>query len=157
MRFATRVDADTPAPAPLEAPDGILAELHTYFRRRERLLLRDSRAIVAIATEEIDWIEASGRELVVHAGTHAYRARASLGALLDVLDPRQFIRVHRGTIVNLDRVRELRAETHGDFTIVMSDRTVLHGSRSYRAGIAAFCAGRTGAIPIGWPRRSESR
>jgi two-component system LytT family response regulator len=147
MRFSTQTIA-----APDESgefPRDTFDEARAFMRRRERLLLHTSDAIVAVHKDEVDWIGAAGRELEIHVKQESYRLRATIGAFLDVLDPQQFVQIHRSTIVNLDRVREVRAVTHGDFTLTLSDGAVLRGSRKHRSGIAAFCTGRHGAIPIG--------
>jgi two-component system LytT family response regulator len=80
-------------------------------------------------------VETAGNYVEVHAGKQAYLVRETLDALLEKLDPRRFARVHRKTIVNLDRIQELQAWSHGDFTVVLKDGTKLRMSRRYRQNV----------------------
>ena len=67
----------------------------------------------------------------------SYLHRAPLRELEASLDPRRFVRIHRSTIVNLEFVAELHADSHGEFAVLLRDRTVLKLSRSYRSALEA--------------------
>jgi two-component system LytT family response regulator len=86
---------------------------------------------VILKTAEIDWVEAAGVYVELHAGRRsACTARAS-----PILRPNWvpgFVRIHRSTLVNLDRIRELTPATHGEFRAVLTDGTELKVSRGYR-------------------------
>ncbi|HEY0376001.1 MAG TPA: LytTR family DNA-binding domain-containing protein [Pyrinomonadaceae bacterium] len=98
----------------------------------ERLLVKVGGRVLFLPAEEIDWIEAAGVYVQLHAGSRKFLHRASLGELEASLDPHRFIRIHRSSIVNIQRVRELYPHSHGDYVAVLKDGTRLKLSRSYR-------------------------
>jgi two-component system, LytTR family, response regulator len=100
-----------------------------------RLTVRDGDRFVLVKTEEIDWIEAAANYLRIHARGKGFLLRSTMTALGEKLDPRQFARIHRSTIVNIDRIREIRPEWHGDYDVVLNDGKVLRLSRSYRSAL----------------------
>ncbi|HEX2187390.1 MAG TPA: LytTR family DNA-binding domain-containing protein [Longimicrobiaceae bacterium] len=102
----------------------------------DRLLVRSDGRILFLRAEEIDWIGAQGNYAELHVGADAYLIRETMGELEARLDPGRFLRVHRSTIVNLDRVRELRPWFGGDYRVMLHDGTELHLSRVYRARAA---------------------
>jgi two-component system LytT family response regulator len=98
----------------------------------ERLLVKVGGRVLFLPAEEIDWIEAAGVYVQLHAGSRKFLHRASLGELEASLDPQRFIRIHRSSIVNIQRVQELYPHSHGDYVAVLKDGTRLKLSRSYR-------------------------
>jgi hypothetical protein len=100
---------------------------------RERFVVRRRGREVIVPAREVNWIQAAGREVVLHLGRESYRLRESMQAVEQSLDPRSFVRVHRSRIVNLDRIREIYPWAYGDFRIVMQDGTVVNFSRVYRS------------------------
>ena len=98
----------------------------------ERLVLKDDGRLRVLRVDEVDWLEAHDNYVRVHAAGAAHLLRGTLGALEARLDPRRFARVHRSTIVNLDRVREIQPWFHGDSILLLADRTRLTVSRTYR-------------------------
>jgi len=100
-----------------------------------RLTVRDGDAFVMLRAEEVDWIEAAANYVRVHARGRVFVLRGTMNALERRLDPRQFARIHRSTIVNVDRVREIRPEWHGDYDVVLADGRTLRLGRSYRGAL----------------------
>jgi two-component system, LytTR family, response regulator len=98
----------------------------------ERLLVKAGGRVLFLPTEDIDWIEAAGVYVQLHAGGRKFLHRASLNDLEASLDPHRFIRIHRSSIVNISRVQELHPHSHGDYVAVLKDGTRLKLSRSYR-------------------------
>jgi len=92
---------------------------------------RDSTHLVK--TEEVDWIEAAGVYVTLHAGSKEHLYRASLTAVGDHLDPCRFVRIHRSAIVNIRSVASLERRSHGEFEVVLKTGARLMLSRSYRA------------------------
>jgi two-component system LytT family response regulator len=90
-----------------------------------------------IMTQDIDWVEAAGVYVTVHAGGEEFLYRANLGAVANRLDPFQFVRVHRSSLVNLKSVAFLERRSHGEFEIVLKDGAHLMLSRNYRADVEA--------------------
>jgi two-component system LytT family response regulator len=98
----------------------------------ERLAATIGRRTVFIRTDEIDWIEASGNYVNVHTSRHTYLLRTSMSAIEARLDPAKFARVHRSTIVRIDRVLELRSTRSGDYKLALSDGSIVPMSARYR-------------------------
>lgn len=111
----------------------LLAERATTSAAIERLAIKSGGRVMFLEAREIDWIEADGVYVNLHAAGKTYLYRSSMGGLHKRLDPRLFIRVHRSVIVNANRIRELQVRTHGDHTVTLKDGTKLPLSRTYRA------------------------
>ncbi len=99
----------------------------------ERIVLKSGGRVTFLELKDLDWISAAGVYLHLHIGGKTHLYRSSLGAILQRLNPQRFVRVHRSTVVNTDRIRELRPRGHGDFTIVLHDGRELVLSRAYRS------------------------
>jgi two-component system LytT family response regulator len=91
-----------------------------------------------IMTEDIDWIEAAGVYVTVHAEGKEYLYRAGLAAVANRLDPFRFVRIHRSSVVNLKSVAFLERRSHGEFEVMLKDGTHLMMSRTYRAQFEAM-------------------
>jgi two-component system LytT family response regulator len=98
----------------------------------DRLVVRTAGRVVLVPAAEIDWIEAADNYVRVHAAGQRHVLRETIKGLEAQLDPRRFVRIHRSAIVNLDRVRELRALPSGDFAVLLSTGAKLTLSRTYR-------------------------
>ncbi|MBX3738222.1 MAG: response regulator transcription factor [Candidatus Didemnitutus sp.] len=98
---------------------------------RERVLLRSGGEIYFIKAEEIDWIEAEGDYMKFHAGGRVHLLRETMANLEDRLDSKRFIRIHRSTIVNIDRVKKLSPSFAGEYAVILHDGTKLRLSRGY--------------------------
>ncbi len=98
-----------------------------------QLTVRAGDRFVLLRVQEIDWVEAAANYLCIHAHGERYLMRGTMTALALRLDPRQFARIHRSAIVNMDRVREIRPGWHGEHDVVLHDGQTLRLSRSYRA------------------------
>ncbi len=95
-----------------------------------RLLVKTTGRVIFIRTEEIDWIEAYDNYIRLHVSGKAHLLRQTMNELEAGLDPEQFARIHRSTIVNLDRIQELRPHFNGEHLIILQDGTELKLSRS---------------------------
>jgi two-component system LytT family response regulator len=91
-----------------------------------------------VKTHEIDWLQASGNYVTLHVGRSTYVLRDTLNDMERKLDPRQFIRVHRSSMVNVDRVRALGPWSGGEQCLVLQDGTELTIGRMFRDRIRAF-------------------
>lgn len=118
-RVAERRAAQTSAglPAPLLE---LLAEREAAASRLQRITIREGERTLVIAVEEIDWIEAAGNYVLLHTGAHNHLARETMSALEAQLPPALFLRVSRSAIVNLRRVKELRAGSSGEYLAVLA-------------------------------------
>ena len=100
-----------------------------------RVLVEDDERLRFLPVETIDYLEADGNYVRIHAGAEAHRIRATLAGLVDRLDPRQFIRIHRSTVVNVNRIREVQPWFGGDYVALLGDGRKLKVSRRYRDGL----------------------
>lgn len=98
----------------------------------DRLLVRCGGVTRVVRVGEIDWVEATRNYVNLHSGREVLPLRVSIGKLASALDPARFARIHRSTIVNLDRVKEMQPWFSGDHIVVMRDGTQLRLSRRYR-------------------------
>jgi two-component system LytT family response regulator len=101
-------------------------------RHQQRLVVKTEGRIYFLRADEIDWMESSGNYVRLHAGREVHTLRDTLAGLEERLDPARFVRVHRSTIVNIDRIKELRPFFHGDCVLVLRDKTEITVSRKYR-------------------------
>lgn len=109
---------------------GALLEDRTAGQRR--MPIRSAGRVTFLPFEEIEWIDAAGNAVRVHAGGNVHRIRETMGAIQEQLDSPRFARVHRSTIVNLDRVREVLVGVHGDYVVVTDSGQRLAVGRLYR-------------------------
>lgn len=101
-------------------------------RYARRLLIRLRGKASFIMTSQVDWIEAVGNDVRLHVGEDAYLMRSAIGELERKLDPAQFMRIHRSTIINLDRIGHIEPYGGSDYQVVLRDGTTLRVSRSAR-------------------------
>ncbi|MGH9159849.1 MAG: LytR/AlgR family response regulator transcription factor [Vicinamibacteraceae bacterium] len=100
----------------------------------DRIVLKGAGRVRLLPVQQITWIEAAGMYVKLHTRDGAaHLHRSLLGQLDAVLDKRRFIRVHRSAIVNIDLIDELQADAHGDYIVVLKDRTEIRLGRRYRA------------------------
>jgi two-component system LytT family response regulator len=98
----------------------------------ERLMVKSGGRIYFVRIEDIDWIEAAANYVRLHVGKEDHLLRESMSGLEKKLDPARFVRIHRSTIVNLERIRELQPAFHGDYVVILRDGTELALSRGCR-------------------------
>lgn len=94
-----------------------------------RFLVKDGEKEILLPAEKIDWIEAAAYYCCLHTNGHRYMLRETITDLSDKLDPRQFVRIHRSSIVNLDHIREIYREGHADGSVVLMDGQKLRMSK----------------------------
>ncbi len=116
-----------------EALDADTAET---LRREDRLAIRDGGRIVRVEIKSIRWVDAAGDYMCIHTDGETFVLRATMRDLERQLDPQRFPRIHRSTIVNASRVREMRAHTNGEYFLTLDCGHELKLSRSYRDRLA---------------------
>jgi two-component system, LytTR family, response regulator len=100
-------------------------------RRMERLAIKNAGQVWFVKVSEIDWIGAADYYACLHVGTRTHLLRRSMAELDQELDQAVFCRIHRSTIVNLDRVRGLRLRVDGEYEVLLDNGTRLRLSRRY--------------------------
>ena len=119
----------------------LLAEMAQPPKHLQRLMIRSSGRIYFINTKDVDWIGAEGNYLALHVGSETHLLRETMSHLAMQLEPARFVRIHRSTIVNVERVKELQPLFSGDYVAVLRDGKQLNLSRAYREeALKAFAA-----------------
>jgi two-component system, LytTR family, response regulator len=114
------------------------AELHTSSGQdllpsvTDRIPVKTHGRVMIVNVAEIDWVEADGDYVSVHVGAKAWLLRETIVAAEARLALSGFVRIHRSTLVNIRRVRELLPLSKGEFTVVLLNGTELKLSRNYR-------------------------
>jgi two-component system, LytTR family, response regulator len=96
------------------------------------LIVNAKDRLITLPVDEIDWIETYGNYLKIHTRGKSYLLRETINNLSSRLDPEKFVRIHRATLINLDRVKEFQPMFGGQYTVVLRDGTELTLSRNYR-------------------------
>jgi two-component system, LytTR family, response regulator len=116
-----------------------LAQAYGIVGRQERdaylsrIVVRSTKSVTVVELTSVDWVEADGDYLKLHTGSKVHLLRGTMSALEPQLDPREFVRIHRSTIVRINRVKELVPQLHGDYDVTLTSGARLRLSRSYRA------------------------
>jgi two-component system LytT family response regulator len=103
-----------------------------------KLVIKDRDEIFLIKYEDVQWIDAAGDYICVHAGGQTYLKRSTLKEVLDELEDEVFQRVHRSTIVNLNAIEKVIPHTKGEFFLIMGEQHKVKVSRNYKDVIRDF-------------------
>ena len=106
--------------------------------RADRLAIKDGSSITFVPVKDIDWIDAAGDYMCVHAKNETHIMRTTMKELEAKLDPSIFQRVHRSTIVNTERVEKVSSHINGEFHLTLSCGSSLKMSRSYKGKVKHF-------------------
>jgi two-component system LytT family response regulator len=99
---------------------------------RDRLVVKTGGRVYFVRVGEIDWCEADGNYVALHAGAQRHFVRRTMASLEAQLDPRRFVRIHRSAMVNIDRIQELQPTFGGEYVVVLRNGERLPLSRGYR-------------------------
>jgi two-component system LytT family response regulator len=125
-----------------ERLDALLDSLGARRRWMERFVVRTGTRIHLVPAVDVDWIEAEGNYVRLHAGKRSHLLRAAMGTLSARLDPDRFLRIHRSLIVNVDRLREVHTYGKGSYVLVLADGTQLTSSTGYRVEVERLISDR---------------
>src|SRR5215471_13867063 len=106
-------------------------------RSPERIVIKSAGEVCFIKVQDIDWIEAADYYACLHVGQRSHLLRRSLGDLEAELDSDLFCRVHRSSIVNLDRVSGLKLREDGEYEVLLQTGARVRMSRRYRKELEA--------------------
>ena len=120
-----------------------IRQSHGGPRKSDRLVIKSVGQVLFLRFSEIDWIEAADYYACLHVGGQSHLLRRSMNELDRELDPALFCRIHRSTIVNLDRVRGLKSGEDGEHEVLLESGARLRLSRSYRKQLQARLGVRT--------------
>lgn len=100
-----------------------------------RFLVRGTQGLYFVRTADVEWVDAQGNYARLHASGRAHLLRATMKTLEAQLDPRQFVRIHRSAIVNIDCIERIEPYTHGEHVVTLRDGSRLASSRAHSAGL----------------------
>jgi two-component system, LytTR family, response regulator len=106
----------------------------------DRFLVRFLGRMIFVRVADVDWVEASADYVSIHAGKKAWLVRETIASIARRYATHGIVRIHRSTLVKLDRVTELRPLPNGEFTVVLHDGTELKMSRNYREALESLIA-----------------
>ncbi len=109
----------------------MLEQLQRERSLPDRLLVHEDSRAIFVPVKEISWVEAERNYVLLHCGKKTHPLRSTLEALQNMLDPKLFVRINRGTLVRLDAIRELLPWFHGEYKVMLHDNTELRWSRRY--------------------------
>ena len=114
---------------------GLLSDLRRRSPYLSRFVVRASDRVLLVEAAQVDWIEAADNYVMLHVGRASHAIRETMNRLAAELDPERFVRIHRSTIVQIDRIRELQPAFHGDYVVLLHDGTRLTLSRHHRPAL----------------------
>jgi two-component system LytT family response regulator len=103
-----------------------------------RLPIRRDGSVTFVRADEIDWLEADGDYVRIHAGKATHVVRDTIAEVTSRLPAERFVRVHRSIVVNTERIREVQPWFKGDYVLILNDGTKLRSGRTYRAVVQAL-------------------
>ena len=116
-----------------------LLKNHTGIRAYpEKIAIKDGGETTLVETPDIDWVDAAGDYMCIHANDETHVMRITMKELEAQLDPTNFQRVHRSTIVNLDRVTKVCSHLNGEFHLILVNGVSIKMSRSYKEKVKHF-------------------
>jgi len=113
----------------------LLSELKYKQRTQKRLLVKSAGRIMFVSTDEVEWIEAAGNYMRIHAGDETYLMRETMAGMENRLPKECFVRIHRSYIVNFNCIKELQPAFNGEYTVILHTGQELKLSRKYRSGL----------------------
>jgi len=111
-------------------------------QEKKTLVIKSHGRFVFLDPDEIDWIEAAANYVKVIAGKASYLLRGQIGRFAERLDPARFVRIHRSTIVNVRRIKELQPCDNGEYIALLKTGKELSCGRSYRAELQKLFEGK---------------
>jgi len=121
---------------PEEADTGgikrLLEDLKAEARYLERFAIKTGEKVLFVRAEDVDSIEAEGNYVRLNVATSSYLLRETINGIESQIDPRTFVRIHRSTIVNMNRVKELQTWARGEYRVVLHTGARYKLSRGYR-------------------------
>ena len=110
----------------------LLGDLRREQKTPDRFIIKSGGRVVFLRVEEIDWMSTVGNYVRLQVGRDSHLMRETMTGMESKLDPVRFMRIHRSTIVNLDRIKEMQPWAKGEYVVILRDGTRLIMSRRYR-------------------------
>lgn len=119
----------------------LLRDVNTTDNSVDRIMVKTNGSISFLRSEEIDWIEAQGAYVCLYTQGRKHLLREKIGDLELQLTQKRFVRIHRSTIVNIDRIKEMQPLFYGEYAVILNDGTRLTMSRSFRERVFTHLGG----------------
>jgi two-component system, LytTR family, response regulator len=116
----------------------LLDDIERERQYPEWLLIKKDDRSVFLRVEDIDWIESSRNNVRLHVGKEVYVYHETTSGIEARLDPKHFFRIHRSTIVHIERIRDMHPWFNGDYAVTLKDGTRLTLSSTYRERLKDF-------------------
>ncbi|NND73334.1 MAG: response regulator transcription factor [Rhodothermales bacterium] len=116
----------------------LVAQMEIETHRLQRIMVRTNDKIRFVRCVDIDWVESAGNYVKIWTNGKSYLVRRTMKSLEEALDPNYFVRIHRSTIVNLERVETLSPMFSGDYRVHLTVGKDLTMSRGYKHVIERF-------------------
>ena len=116
----------------------LLANVPRRRHSNRRLALKSEGRIVFVAINDIIWVSAESNHIEVHLTKSTVRLRRTISSLEKCLPGNQFARVNRSSLVNLERIREIRAKSHGDYFLYLENGATICATRTHRHALVKF-------------------
>lgn len=120
----------------------LLEDFRSEPKYIKRLAVKNAGRTIYLHIDEIDWISAAGNYLELHIGKKTHLIRERLSALEAKIDPEKFVRIHRSTVLNIERIKEVHPLFNGDQVVFLKDSTELTISRNYRENFINILEGK---------------
>ncbi len=117
----------------------LLNEMKNKNKYPDRFTVKRNGKFRFVNTSDIKWIEAAGNYLLLHSNNKEHIIRETMDGIEKKLDPEQFFRSHRSTIVRIGYINEIRTIDNGEYEIVLKNGKYFSVSRKYRKNIKQFC------------------
>ena len=119
---------------------GLLETIVSPRRQMKRLAVRSAGKTVFVDVEEIDWVEAAENYVQLHCGQAVHLLRVPMNTLEKSLDQETFLRIHRSTIVNVGRIKDLQPGLHGEYVLTLRSGVRLQSGRTYQGKLRTLAA-----------------
>jgi two-component system LytT family response regulator len=110
----------------------MLEHIESHKKHPDKILVKSAGRVFFLKFDEIDWVESAGNYVKLHVGQESHLLRETMGEMERKLGSERFVRIHRTTIVNVDRIKELQPSFNGECTVTLNNGTQLIASRGYR-------------------------
>jgi two-component system LytT family response regulator len=119
---------------------GLLETIVSPRRHMKRLAVRSAGKTVFVDVDDIDWIDAAENYVQLHCGKTVHLLHVPMNTLERSLSPETFLRIHRSTIVNVGRIKDLQPGVHGEYVITLRSGVQLQSGRTYQEKLRALTA-----------------
>ena len=110
----------------------LLESLKQQTPSLDRLIVKSNGRIIFLRIDEIDWMEAAGNYVKLHVGNDTHLVRETMNKIEVQLDHRKFIRIHRSTIINIEKIKELKPYFNGEYKVILQNNAQVILSRGFR-------------------------